>query len=203
MNLTTWLALATVCILGAITPGLSLALVMKHTIGISRAHGVAAALGHGSGVVLYALATLMGLTVILTTHPALFHAIAWSGAAYLIWIGIRSMRAKGDLLQTEARSQPLPVWRSAREGFTIALLNPKLAIFFLALFSQFVTPQQTAATRAVMVATVGGIDTGWYVLVAILLSRSSVLAKVRARQLWVNRATGVVMLLLGLRVLML
>jgi threonine/homoserine/homoserine lactone efflux protein len=88
MPFSTWLALATICILGAITPGVSLALVIKHTVGGSRASGMAAAIGHGVGVTLYALATTVGLTVVLASTPA---AISTNPAVQrkVLWENVR------------------------------------------------------------------------------------------------------------------
>lgn len=203
MTLSTWLALATICILGAMTPGVSLALVMKHTVGGSRANGVAAAIGHGVGVTLYALATTFGLTLVLTSTPALFHAVAWGGAAYLIWIGIQTILQRGGAMRVDAEGRTATAWQAARDGLAVSALNPKLAIFFIALFSQFVRPGLGAQARTLMAATAGGIDMGWYSLMALLLSRTTVLAWLRARVILLNQVTGAVLVLLGVRVLML
>jgi threonine/homoserine/homoserine lactone efflux protein len=92
-------------------------------------------------------------------------------------------------------------WRSAREGLFVALSNPHLAVFFLALFSQFVVPGMHWIYKLEMVTTAGVLDMAWYVLVAILLSQPAVLKTLKLRMGWVNRVSGVVMLLLGVRVL--
>jgi threonine/homoserine/homoserine lactone efflux protein len=82
----------------------------------------------------------------------------------------------------------------------VALGNPKLILFFVALLSQFVTPDMSLAARAIIVLTAMIIDGAWYVLVAVGLSHSRVLPWLQARSHWINRATGMLLLALALRV---
>src|SRR5690554_5754777 len=81
------LSLAAVCAMGAMSPGPSLALVLRHTLGGGRAPGVAAGLSHALGVGFYALLTVWGLGALIVRQPALFQVITWGGAAYLAWLG--------------------------------------------------------------------------------------------------------------------
>lgn len=201
MSYTTWLALASICLLGAMSPGPSLALIVRHSLGGGRRHGVAAALTHGCGVGLYALATVQGLALVLTAEPWLFRAVTWCGAAYLFWLGIQSLRAPAGSVVLEGARETRSVWRAAREGVVVAGSNPHLAVFFLALFSQFVHPGMSWLIKAEMVLTAALLDMGWYALVAFMLSHVAVLGVLRQRMGWVNRGCGVVMLLLGVRVL--
>ncbi|MBV8047183.1 MAG: LysE family translocator [Paludibacterium sp.] len=202
MNFTAWLPLAGVCLLGAMSPGPSLAMIIRQTLGGSRQQGVCAAAAHGVGVGLFALAAVQGLALVLTAEPWLFRAITWAGAAFLCWLGWQSLRAGGDgpalADPAQARSS---LWRSTREGLVVALSNPHLAVFFLALFSQFVVPGMSWAHKAGMVLLAGVLDMAWYSLVALLLSHPRVLTLLRCRMGWVNRATGVVLLLMSVRVL--
>jgi threonine/homoserine/homoserine lactone efflux protein len=201
MSLTTWLALLGICLLGAMSPGPSLALVVRHTLGNGRVHGVAAAFGHGCGVGLYALATVQGLALVLTAQPWLFHLVTWCGAAYLFWLGVKSLRAGGGSVELSAGARSLHAKNAVREGLIVAASNPKLAVFFLALFSQFVSPGMIWLTKVQMVLTAALLDMGWYTLVACMLSHPPVLLALRRRMGWVNRTCGVLLLLLGVRVL--
>ncbi|MGB8713490.1 MAG: LysE family transporter [Onishia taeanensis] len=200
MPLTLWLSLAAVCAMGAMSPGPSLALVLRHTLGGGRLSGVAAALAHALGVGLYALLTVWGLGAVIARHPQLFQVITWAGAAYLAWLGVKALRA-GQASALQASGVATTRAQAARDGVLVALGNPKLILFFVALLSQFVSPDMSASAKALIVATAMIIDGGWYVLVAVALSHSAVLPWLQARAHWLNRLTGVILLGLAVRVL--
>jgi len=196
-----WSALAAICALGAVSPGPSLVVMMKHTVGASRAHGVAAALGHGCGVALYALLSVLGLSAVLTTHRVLFGAVVWAGAGYLAFLGVKMLASPtGGVVDLSVQPHGVPLRRAARDGLAVSLVNPKLAVFFVALFSQFVGPGSAPSERLVLVMTPAGIDTLWHVLVVLLVSQSRVLSWLRSHVRWLNRAMGVALILLGLRI---
>ncbi len=199
MPLSLWFSLAAVCAMGAMSPGPSLALVLRHTLGGGRLPGVAAALAHALGVGFYALLTVWGLGALIVRFPLLFQAITWGGAAYLAWLGIKALRA-GRAGALDAEAMATSRRQAAREGMLVALGNPKLILFFIALLSQFVTPDMSLAAKALVVLTAMIIDGGWYVLVAVGLSHSRVLPWLQARAHWLNRITGVLLLALALRV---
>ncbi|MDW7749016.1 MULTISPECIES: LysE family translocator [Halomonas] len=199
MPFSLWLSLAAVCAMGAMSPGPSLALVLRHTLGGGRLPGVAAGLAHALGVGFYALLTVWGLGALIVRFPLLFQAITWGGAAYLAWLGIKALRA-GRAGALDAEAMATSGRQAAREGVLVALGNPKLILFFIALLSQFVTPDMSLAAKALVVLTAMVIDGGWYVLVAVGLSHSRVLPWLQARAHWLNRITGVLLLALALRV---
>ncbi|MCK2184034.1 LysE family translocator [Halomonas getboli] len=199
MPFSLWMSLAAICAMGAMSPGPSLAMVLRHTLGGGRVPGIAAAVAHALGVGLYALLTVWGLGALIVRFPTLFQAITWGGAAYLAWLGLKALRAgRGGAL--DARAMATTRGQAVRDGMLVALGNPKLILFFVALLSQFVTPDMSLAARAIIVLTAVVIDGGWYVLVAVGLSHSRVLPWLQARAHWINRITGVLLLGLALRV---
>ncbi len=202
MELTVWLSVATICVLGAMSPGPSLALVVRNTVNGSAAQGVATALGHGVGVGIYALLTAAGLTVVIARSPALHDVIRYAGAALLVGLGVRALLRPHAGLGTDTPLAGRIDARSAWEGFLIAFLNPKIAVFFLALFSQFVNPDAGWQEKAILTATAAGIDAGWYTLVALGLSRENVLERLRARAALLDRVTGVVLVAVAVRVVL-
>ncbi len=199
MPFSLWLSLAAVCAMGAMSPGPSLALVLRHTLGGGRAPGMTAALAHALGVGFYALLTVWGLGALIARQPALFQAITWIGAGYLAWLGVKALGA-GRAGALEAVGRATSRRQAAWEGMLVALGNPKLILFFIALLSQFVTPGMSPAAKALIVLTAMLIDGTWYVLVALGLSHSRVLPWLQARAHWINRATGVLLLALAARV---
>lgn len=199
MSLSLWLSLAAVCAMGAMSPGPSLAMVLRHTLGGGRMPGVIASVCHAAGVGFYAALTVWGLGAVIAHQPVLFKAITWGGAAYLAWLGVKALRAgRGGALEAgDIASHP---GAAARDGVLVALANPKLILFFVALLSQFVSADMGAGAKTMIVATASLIDAGWYVLVALALSHSAVLPWLQARAHWINRATGVLLLGLALRI---
>ena len=201
MELTSWLALAAICVMGAISPGPSLALIIRNTVQGGQGHGVATALGHGLGVGIYALITALGLAILITQTPLLFDLIRYGGAAFLAWLGVKALLARpasGESCEEEVHQ--LRGRQGAFEGFMVAFLNPQLAIFFIALFSQFVHADTGWREGSIMMLTAGGIDALWYVLVALVLSRGPVLAWLKAKSFVIDKISGLVLLGLALKV---
>ncbi|MGY8871033.1 MAG: LysE family translocator [Pseudomonadales bacterium] len=199
MTLTTWLSLVAICCLGAISPGPSLAVVLRHSIGNSRIHGIIASLTHAFGLAVWALLTIWGLAVLVTEIPVLYKLITYVGAAYLAWMGVKAICSKGDN-KFSVDKTTAPLIEAARDGMMISLLNPKLAIFFTALFSQFVTADLTLTDQLIMLSTVVSIDSLWYISVAIVLSHSRLIDKLQQKSAMIDKISGIVLVGLALRV---
>ena len=194
-----WLSLATVCLLGAMSPGPSLAVVMNNTLGGGPSAGYASALAHGAGVALYGLLTVAGLAVLVTSSPAIYLGLQLAGAAYLVYLGVRALRSSGAPMLVETATTA-DSRGAATSGFLVAFLNPKLAAFMLALFSQFLRPEAQLGEKAVMVATVGLIDAAWYTVVVALISRKAFLERLRASARLIDRCFGLILIMLALSV---
>ncbi len=206
MELHLWLSLTLICVMGALSPGPSLAVVVKNTLFGGSKQGYATAISHGAGVALYAALTALGIGVIIVQSPILFDVIQYAGAAFLLYLGVKALMSKkqslelGDQDETNNKQTNKQVINGWRDGFLIAFLNPKLAIFFLALFSQFVDANATIEKKIIMVSTVGIIDTAWYLLVAFMFSRGPVLEKLKRNSHIIDRVTGSFLILLAARV---
>ena len=206
MTLSAWLSLAAICTMGAISPGPSLALVMRNTLAVSRAHGVLTALAHGVGVGLYAFLTAVGLAVLVARSEILFAVVRYGGAGMLFYLGLLALlRGSGSAGSLNHGQQAAVGSRvhALRDGFLIAFLNPKIALFFIALFSQFVGAQALLAEKMLMALLAALIDMCWYVLVAFSLSQPAVREKLRGRMQTLDRVFGVVLIGLAVRVLLL
>ncbi len=199
MTLTTWLSLVAICCLGAMSPGPSLAVVLRHTVSNGRAHGIATAISHALGVALWALLTVWGLAVLVVEWPLIYKLLTYAGAAYLMWMGIKALRSNGagpiNVEQVAA-----PISEAARDGLMVSLLNPKLVFFFIALFSQFVSAELVLADKLIMTGTASVIDALWYIIIAVALSHSTVLEKLQKRSATIDKISGVILLGLALHV---
>jgi threonine/homoserine/homoserine lactone efflux protein len=196
-----WLSFVVICIMGALSPGPSLALVIKNTLAGGTPQGYATAISHGLGVALYAAITATGIAVIIVKSPLIFSIIQYAGAAFLLYLGIKSLLSKknNEVFSEDntAKKSQVNGWR---DGFLIAFLNPKLAIFFLALFSQFLGEEASSEQKMIMTVTVGSIDALWYCLVTFTLSRGNIISKLRDNSHIVDKVTGSFLILLAARI---
>lgn len=202
MTLTLWLSLLTVCLLGAMSPGPSLAMVAKHSLAGGRMNGLATAWAHALGIGVYAFITLIGLAVVLQQSPFLFKAISYAGAGYLAYLGYQALRSKGGVAEKLESGIQTSLCTSAKEGLLISLLSPKIALFFIALFSQYVSVGNTLSAQSIIVITPFLVDGLWYTLVTFLLSSSRLIEKIRSKARFIDRLSGAVLILLAIRVLL-
>lgn len=199
MTTAIWLTIASICLLGAMSPGPSLAVVLQQTIRGGRKTGLVAAITHGLGIGLYALLCISGIAVMITTSPLLFTTLQWLGAGYLVWIGIKGLRARAQT--DEVLVNPPTTGSAARDGFLVVFLNPKVAVFFIALFSQVIGSETSWLEKLVFAATAMFIDMGWYVIVALSFSNPRWLGRLQRHVVWLERAFGVVLIALAIRLL--
>lgn len=200
MSLMIWLSLLLVCVLGAMSPGPSLAVVLRQTVSNGRLHGIVAGCAHAMGVGLWAVMTVWGLGLLVNEHQLAYQLITWLGAGYLIWLGISALRQASTPVLATAPGYHESHWQAACSGALISLLNPKLAVFFTALFSQFVSAGQSVTDQLVLVLTATLVDGAWYTLVALLFSRPVLLTWLRCHLKRVEQLTGVVLIGLAVRV---
>lgn len=202
MTFTLWLSLFTISALGAMSPGPSLAMVAKHSLSGGRSNGIATAWAHASGIAIYAFITLIGLAVMLQQSPLLFKSISYAGAVYLGYLGFNALASKGGVAEKLQSGRRGSLRQSAKEGFLISLLNPKIALFFIALFSQFVASGDEPGSKAIIILTPFVVDGLWYTFIAFIISSRQLLDKLRSRAVLIDRLSGLVLIALAVRVLM-
>lgn len=122
-----------------LTPGPAVMYIIARGLGQGWRAGAASAVAVGGGNFVHALAATAGLSALLVASAEAFTVVKWAGAAYLAYIGIRTLRAR-DPEPTDVSPPVQPVGAIMRQGFVVAVLNPKTAIFFLAFVPQFVDP---------------------------------------------------------------
>ncbi len=194
-----FIGLATVLLLGAMSPGPSFLLVARLAVAQSRGQGLAAAVGMGIGAGVFALAALVGLQSLLTAVPALFIGIKLLGGAYLLYLAILIWRGAAQPLA--ALDGAAPPARSGRRAFLIGLAtqlsNPKTAIAYTGIFAAFL-PQGASWTLGLEVLLlVLAIEIGWYAVVALLLSAPAPRAVYLRGKTGIDRTVGAALGLLG------
>jgi threonine/homoserine/homoserine lactone efflux protein len=194
-----WLSLAAICILGAFSPGPSLMVILSITASNGRKAGFLSSFGHGLGVFIYALLSATGLSIILNTYSQLLILIQFLGALFLLYIGIRTIRSL--FLATANSSKVLSKNMMPNrfiDGFLIAIFNPKIAAFFLSLFSQFLIVGQTFIIHLGMALLAGTIDTIAYLVMVTLASTSIMLKFLSTYKKSVEASFGLLLIMLSI-----
>jgi threonine/homoserine/homoserine lactone efflux protein len=166
--------------------------VARASITGGRNAGLRCAAGHGVGFGLYALAVVFGLATLMAQQPTLFALLQWLGAALLIYLGVRSLRAAPRADAEAARQSGGFV-----TGFLTAFLNPKIALFFVAVFAAVLQPDMPFATQIGIAVMGWAIDTGWYAIVALALSAPSAVTRMQRAGAAIDYAMGMLLLALA------
>ena len=142
------LFIATALVLNA-TPGVDMLFTLSRTLQHGWRTGMAAALGITAGCVVHTVAAALGLAALLAASALAFTAIKWIGAAYLLWLAWGMLRASVRSAEPSlAASPPVPATQVFAQGFLTNVLNPKVALFFLALLPQFIAADAPDKTLA-------------------------------------------------------
>ena len=124
-----------------LTPGADTVYILTRSISQGKKAGIYSVLGIGTGAIVHIFLAAFGLSMVLMNSLTLFLCVKWIGVAYLIYLGIKSIKEKSNLFgEDQAEIEQLDVIRIWRQGFFTNLLNPKVAIFFLSLLPQFIKP---------------------------------------------------------------
>lgn len=201
MQFSLWLALAGAGVLISFTPGAGAINTMSNSLNAGFRRSMWGILGQQAALVIHVVIVALGVGVLVASSPIAFNVIRYSGAAYLVYLGIRQFLSKLDLGQEKiAGLRNEPAWSIFRRGFWVNLLNPKAIIFFLAFMPQFIRPEQPLlAQYAVLTATIVAIDilVMWFFFAAAARSFERFTHSARG-QLVLNRAFGVLFVAVGI-----
>ncbi len=191
-----------------VTPGPDTAYIIGRSVQLGWRGGVAAALGIGSGCLVHVFGAAIGLSAIIATSSIAFTAVKLIGAAYLCYIGIRMLLSRGSTLNADATPdgmvspREIPLRQVFWQGALTNVLNPKVALFFLAFLPQFVdtaSPHKAAAFLLLgLIFVING--TLWCLGVAAFAAKvGDVLKRSRNALTWIDRALGGLFVALGVR----
>ena len=195
--MTTLLTFVPVAAALTITPGVATALVIRSTLRGGRRAAFATTLGNSAGVLAWALAAAVGIAAVVAASLTAFTVVKIAGAVVLLAMGLHSILAKHEAPVAVSRPQQ----RSAfRDGLVTSVANPKLAVFFVALFPQFVPEHHAALPLAVgMAAIIVALDIVWYSTLAWLVGRARTAFTAGPWLRRTQRLTGCVLVGLGAR----
>ena len=194
MNPEAWIALGTVFVLGAMSPGPSLAVVLRNTMVGGRRQGVMTGIGHGLGFGIYAFLSAAGIATALSVHESTEMILKWGGISLLLWLGFNFLKSAMAEANEKSESNHGPSDRAGfMQGFAIALLNPKILAWMLALYAPFIEKNISTETLLGMGLLGMLIDGTWYVTVATVLSRGEGVSKLRAQAHRIDAAMGILM----------
>jgi len=194
-----------VSIVVIVAPGPDTALTIRNTLRGGRASGIGTALGVSTGQLIWAVATSVGLVAVLLASEPVFRAVRLAGAAYLIWLGLQSLRAAVTARRPAPAGETVRERLSSRAAFSQGIVNnlgnPKMAVFFASVLPQFTAPGKGMASALVLLGIVFSILTFvWLAAYATVLSTVGRLL----RASWLHRAvdavSGTVLIGLGVKV---
>jgi len=196
-----WSAFFGAALLLNLAPGPDLAFILSHAARGGRRHGLAAMFGIWTGVLGHITFAAAGLSALIAASASAFATVKWVGVAYLFWLGIKALRSRGGDFIGAHDARKLPLRRVFGQGVLVNLLNPKVAIFFLAFLPQFVVVGAGPVWLQILVHGVLVIAIAGLIEPPLVLLADHVTAKLRASRrfaLWLDRGLGGTLITLGL-----
>lgn len=188
-----------------ITPGPDVLYIVGRSLSQGRAAGVASVLGITAGCLVHTTAAACGLSALLMALPLAYDIVRYIGAAYLVWLGVRALFGKTGTLEVRQLA-PQSLRRVFLQGMVTNVLNPKVALFFLAFLPQFADPARGSLTIQLLLLGLIFNVNGLLVDLAYALAASRLGDWLKSRydiSAWLNRATGGLFVALGVRLALL
>lgn len=209
VNLLHWLTFVGIFFVAVISPGPDFVMIVRNSLSFSRKAGVYTAFGLGLSILVHVTYTLLGLAAIISKSILLYNTIKWAGAAYLLYIGFHALRSKGmsrsdfrsSLEESEKeKTKTMTNKQAFISGFLTNLLNPKAALFFLAVFSQVIGPETPLFWKLISGASASVIITSWFTGVAFFLTGAAMRNVFLKFSKWIDRACGAALIALGVKI---
>lgn len=199
------IAVAILQFLVIIAPGADFVVICRNSLVYSRRTGIYSALGLTLGILVHASYSLIGIGFLISQSIVLFALIKYLGAAYLIYLGYKSLIAKPRRqLEQQSRcsqvSQDIGKLAAVRMGFINNILNPKVTLFFLSLFTQVINPLTPIPVQIWYGLQMGMMTFAWYTSVAIVMSHPMFKEKLLSVTHYLEKVMGAVLIALGIRV---
>jgi len=202
-----WIELASIMAIfsfAIVAPGADTAMVMRQAIVHGRKAAILTSIGIGVSLMFHVSYTILGLGLIISQSILLFGLLKWLGVAYLVYIGVQSLRAGTVSLDAgvgDNRSKPVhqTAFRGFALGFLANALNPKPVFFFLSVFSAVVSHETPAAVKFGYGLVMASCLIAWFVGVSFFLTMPRMRAAFERASKWINRVSGAVFIAFGLK----
>ena len=195
MSLLIFLKIFAVCLLGAMSPGPSMVVVINNAIFKNRFNGILTSIGHGVGIGIYALFAVLGIALIIKTNLYVFNVIKFLSIIFLVYLGINLIITK-DKLEFDG-TDISSGFTSFLQGLSISLLNPKIFIWFVAIYSQFMSVDNDMIFNTILILTASIIDAIWYVILTLLVTTNIALDFIKDKSVLLQKFVGSVFIIIG------
>ena len=189
-----------VCLLGAMSPGPSMVVVVNNAIFKNRYQGILTSIGHGIGIGIYALFAVLGIGIAIEANLFLFNGIRILSVIFLIYLGVKSIINKTKI-DFDKKNNTKEGATSFLQGFSISILNPKIFIWFVAIYSQFMSLDNDIIFNSYLVLTAGFVDAAWYIFLTLLVTSNLALEFVKNKIAKLQKFLGIIFIALGLAIL--
>ena len=199
MTLITFAQIFTVCLLGAMSPGPSMAVVINNAIIKGRYNGILTSIGHGIGIAIYASFAVLGLGLVINTNLFIFNSLKILSIIFLIFIGVKSILNKEKINLEKKNTKEKAI--SFLQGLSISILNPKILVWFVAVYSQFMSVNNELIFNIYLVSIAGMIDACWYIILTLAVTTASALNFFQTKIKLIQKIQGVFFIGIGLGLL--
>ena len=188
MTILLFVKITIVCLLGAMSPGPSMVVVINNAIYKNRINGILTAIGHGFGIGIYAFFAVLGIGLIIKTNLFLFNTIKILSIFFLFYLGFQAIFSNPKM-NFEKNAIKFGV-KSFLEGFAISILNPKILIWFLAIYSQFMSASNDYILNISLILIASSVDALWYIILVKLVTVKGVLEKLKSKLQLIQKLIG-------------
>lgn len=198
-----FIALGIIGLLGAISPGPDFIVVTQSSLSYGKKAGIYTSLGVAIGCLIHISYCILGIGVIVAESIVLFNILKYLGAAYLIYLGIKALFSSAtvnSLQGTAVAKANISAIAAFRKGLLVNLLNPKVTLFILSVFTQVIDPSTPIPIQASYGLEFGLIAFTWFSLLSLILNNSQLKKKLLSVQKYIEKVLGAFLILLGLKV---
>lgn len=199
-----FLIVAGVHLLAVMSPGPDFVMMLRNSLIYSRKTALFSAVGLGLGILVHVTYSLFGIALIISQSLLLFNIIKYIGAAYLIYIGVQSLRSKkmrqDPAIVVKDKEKDISPFHAVRIGFLTNVLNPKATLFFLALFTQVIDPSTSLIIKVAYGLEMSIVTALWFSVVAVFMTQPIVRNRFIGVKHYIERFFGAILIGLGIKV---
>ena len=196
MTLVIFVQVFLVCLLGAMSPGPSMAIVINNAIFKGKYNGILTAIGHGVGIAVYATFAVFSLGLIIKNNIYIFNSLKVLSIIFLIFIGFKSLLNKEKLNLEKNTIEKNTI--SFLQGFSISILNPKILIWFIVIYTQFMSEDNELIFDIYLISIAGIVDACWYIILTFIITASSFSSLIHTKINLMKKVHGVFFIILGI-----